>query len=103
MDMSDLSEMYAQSLRVQHTSGKSQVSISLLLLLRLITLMPIFECIYWVHYMSILVMEQGLLFFMDSWTELERINPGIIQPFQHWRYHYQATAAGTALPCNYKR
>jgi len=51
----------------------------------------------------------GLMYFVDLWTglvdsrtELETalpINPGIIQLFQYWRHHYQATAAGTTLPC----
>ena len=38
-----------------------------------------------------------------SWKQLLIINPGIIQPFQHWRHHHRATAAGTTLPCKLSR
>ena len=38
---------------------------------------------------------------LDWWTELETAlnnNPGIIYLLQHWRHHYRAITAGTALP-----
>ena len=33
-----------------------------------------------------------------SWKQLLNNNPGIIHLLQHWRHHYRATTAGTALP-----
>ena len=42
----------------------------------------------------------GLVYWTEglSWKQLLNNNPGIIHLLQHWRHHYQATTAGTALP-----
>ena len=45
----------------------------------------------------------GIMYFTDwtrglSWKQLLKDNPGIIHLLQHWRHHYQATTAGTAIP-----
>ena len=47
--------------------------------------------------------QYGLMYFADwthglSWKQLLNNNPGIIHLLQHWRHHYRATTAGTALP-----
>ena len=33
-----------------------------------------------------------------SWKQILNNNPGIIHLLQHWRHHYRATTADTALP-----
>ena len=36
-----------------------------------------------------------------SWKQLLNNNPDIIHLLRHWRHHYRATTAGTALPYKY--
>ena len=38
-----------------------------------------------------------------SWKQLLNNNPGIIHLLQHWRHHYRATTADTALPVTGKQ